>query len=333
MSRRLALVGALGLLGLVCGTASDSTILTIALLLFEPLLWLSAVGAAALMLSRRRVADAAVVLAAGALFSIGARLPSPEVEGSGAAMESLGAFGRCADERPRRPLRLVSWNVRVHREPAATARAVRELDADLAVLQEVKDLDVPGAIAEAWDGDMIHADAMLGWGTAVVVRNGGFVECDGRDHRVIQLPAEGDRRAIAVVAVVNTAAGRIPLVTVHTDRPASLGEAARWPELLDLTGRRLAAIVRGIDHPATVLVGDTNTHHTFHRFGGQIRAAGLEPAPLESTWPARLGGMRLLPLYSLDRLWAGPAWSERRLDALRLDPPSDHLAIIAELRP
>lgn len=338
--RRAAVVGAALTLGLLAGVVADRHAAGITLLLLEPVLWAAAAGAALYLALRRRVPDAVAAIVAGVLFGVGARLFAPFAVTPPPPNPALAELGRCARDGGGgrggvdAPWRAASWNVQVHRDREATIRAALAFDADVLVLQEVKDLSLVDEIARRSNGDAVHAPAMLGWGTAVIVADGRIVPCGGRRIRVVELAAENGRRAVSVATVVESeAVGRIPVVTIHTDRPASLAEVYRWPRALETSARRVGAAVRAIDHPAVLVAGDTNTHATFHRFHSILAAAGVELAPSPATWPARLGGVPVPPLYVVDRIGTGPAWRVARLRAARPAAPSDHLAIIAEIEP
>jgi len=332
----IALVGAALAVGAVCGGVADAHLASVALLLFEPVLWIATAGAAAWVAFRRGVRAALLAVAVTATFSAGVRVAGLGVSAwSGEEVHAdarLAAFGECARGRePPREARVAVWNVLATNDDDAIVRAASALDVDVLVMHEVIRAELGRRIARAWDGESIHEKAIADWGTTIVVRRGRFVRCAERTRLVRELAAERRRRAIAVATMVEVRGGRFPLVTLHTDRPTTLGEAARWPDAMRTSSRRVAAMVRAIDHSAVVVAGDTNTHATFHRFHATIERAGVEAAPPHITWPARLSGVPFVPLYALDRVWTGPHWELSAIRTVRLDVPSDHLAIVASL--
>lgn len=331
--RRAALVITLALAaGIACGIVADRHIVTVAILLFEPALWLASAGAAAVLAYRSGLTAAVVAVAMTVAFSAGVRIPSIDVASPPPPNPRFARFGRCATEEPPPRLRIAAWNVLAVNEDDDIVRAASALDADVLVLHEVIRDELGQRIAREWNGRAIHEKAISDWGTTIVVREGRFVPCEGRTHDVVELAAQARRRAIGIVTVIETRGGTFPIVTMHNDRPASLREAGTWPDAMHTTSRRIAAAVRAVDHPSVVVTGDTNTHATFRRFHGTIESAGVRPAPPRVTWPAHLAGLPFLPLYPLDRLWVGSAWEIETLRTERLEVPSDHLAIIADLR-
>jgi endonuclease/exonuclease/phosphatase family metal-dependent hydrolase len=330
--RRVIAVIAAGLAaGIACGLVADRHIATVAVLLLEPILWLATAGAAAILAYRRGVTVAVVAAAMVAAFSAGVRLAVLDVTAP-APDERFAAFGRCAQGAPPEQVRIATWNVLALNEDDAVVEAASAIDADVLVLHEVIREELGQRIARAWNGEAVHEKAIADWGTTIVVRDGRFVPCEGRTNEVVELAAQARRRAIGIAAAIEVRGGTFPIVTLHTDRPTSFSEAARWPDAMHVSARRVAAAVRAIDHPAVVVTGDTNTHATFHRFHRTIESAGVTGAPAPRTWPAQLGRVPFLPLYTLDRLWAGPTWDIAGLETERLEVPSDHLAIIVDLR-
>ena len=330
--RRVVGVIAAGLAaGIACGLVADRHIATVALLLLEPVLWLATLGAAMIFAYRREITAGAVAAATIVAFSAGARLSVIDVTAP-APDPRFEAFGRCAQGAPPEQLRIATWNVLAINEDDDIVEAASAIDADVLVLHEVIHEELGQRIAREWNGEAIHEKAISDWGTTIVVRDGRFVPCEGRTRAVVELAAEARRRAIGIAAAIEVRGGTFPIVTLHTDRPTTLGEAARWPEAMHTSARRIASAARAIDHEAVVVTGDTNTHSTFHRFHRTIESAGITSAPARLTWPARLGGLPFLPLYALDRLWAGPAWEIAGVEAERAGVPSDHLAIIVDLR-
>jgi endonuclease/exonuclease/phosphatase (EEP) superfamily protein YafD len=92
-------------------------------------------------------------------------------------------------------------------------------------------------------------------------------------------------------------------------------------------------VSRSLDVDSIVIAGDTNTPRTVSRFGGLLAGAGLTEAVAGPSWPARLGPIPALPLYTLDRAFVGPSWTVASVEALRAGVPSDHLAVVARLKP
>lgn len=360
--RALVLLGALAGISLLCVAVAglaDRTLPTLLLLVAEPVLWIGFVAICLHGALAQRVEP--VVLGLSSLVALGLAVrqdrplepePEPPDEASPTVRHCAGQSGL-----PERPLRVATWNASQHPDRAAATQAVLDLDADLVVLQEVdeafvldlaarvQDQLVEGGLATGPDeasrsdaddpaiaeGLFVHAEAT--WGHGIVVRDGFFGVCgaDQRDAFGISLPTAGDREALASLTFPVLGDTVLPIISLHLDRPGAAAELARWPYLLEQSSSRIAGFAGALDAPGLLVLGDTNTHGTFRRFHGRMRDAGLLAVPGRATWPGNLAGFPSLPLYQLDRVWHGVGWETHDVDAVRM--PSDHLAVVAELRP
>ncbi|MCB9759818.1 MAG: endonuclease/exonuclease/phosphatase family protein [Alphaproteobacteria bacterium] len=341
------------------GQRAEASALTLMILLVEPAIWVALVAVAlyGALAGRWTRALAALALLVGVSWNL-RRPPVSEVPQT--APEALTPTVReCASQiaAPRGTVRVATWNTGGQTDPHALARAVAGLRADVIVLQEIRgerllqqivdDLqdqlqEETGPLASV-DGDLtddavvegVFSEAMRSNGLGLIVRRGVFGVCGQaeRDFWPMDLPAASGRTARATLAFPKVAGvGYVPVVAAHLDRPARLPELATWPRRIHRSALTLGGLARALDNPALIVLGDTNTHGTFRRFSGVMQGAGLFEVPPRPTWPASLLGVPALPLYPLDRVWHGAAWAPVQLRAVRTASPSDHLAVVTELR-
>ena len=319
-------------LGLAVGYLSDGHPLTLAVALGEVFIWIGALlVAAVLWWRRRRPRSALVLLGLTAALLLPLRLPLAPAAATTRAqdyddLDELEALRRCVDAQPApRQLEIMAWNTRgLASDGAARQRARALAGADVLVLTEVETGLPVNSMADELGGEARFASAIRGRGTGLVVLGGGqMAQCNGRSMWTFELPTlEERRRAIAVLVIAH----RTPILAVHLDRPATLEQGMRWPALLEASSQKLATIARALG-PRTVIVGDTNTDARFNRFYATLAAAGVQAAPTRPTWPARLFGRRMFPMFALDRILVGEGWEFDSFSNERPDLRSDHMAI------
>ncbi|MCB9792443.1 MAG: endonuclease/exonuclease/phosphatase family protein [Alphaproteobacteria bacterium] len=337
---------------LVVARLADTTAPSLMVLISEPALWLLLVALALNAALARRWGGALV--AAVALVALGGALrrPSAPVVPTMTPEEASPVVRECASRAttPNAELRIATWNTGGLEDGAGLALTVLDLDADIIVLQEVPGqaqidavVDVlemglrsRGVSGEAASVEGLWVPAMGSGGMGLVVQGGWFGVCGSEelDRWSFELPAAEGRRALATLVFPKVhGVGFMPVVAAHLDRPADLVELPGWSQRIAESGERLGGFVRALDAPSTVLLGDFNTHGTFSHFSALLSGAGLRAAASPPTWPAALGGVPTLPLYQLDRVWAGPSWDVTSVETRRTLTPSDHLAVVATLSP
>ena len=339
---RHALVVALIVLPLVVALPvsffSDSTLPTLILLVLEPLIWVGFAAGTLAFIVQKKWAFTMACFTGWVIFAAGVRWPvSPATPPSGPTATILaGARGCVASaDVPSKDLRVVTWNANGHANtPAASADALA-LNADLLVLQEVEAAFVEN-LAKTVGGDWVYVELTPKQGVGLVVKDGTFLRGCGfpnnQNYVSFDLPASADRRSEAVLALAEVRGGILPILAMQMDVPGTPVELMTWGRRIKHGAARLSHAVQALDASAVVVAGNTNTHGTFRRFESRMSGPDLETAPAKATWPARLFGIRTLPLYHVDRAWFGPHWRLYRVETARL-AESNHLALITDLEP
>lgn len=352
-------VSAVSALGISVAELGESSLFSLLVLLVEPALWVGFALLALYGLAAGRWLRAASALACLASLSILIRqAPALRVPGV-APDEATPLLRECVSRAgsPSAPATVATWNTGAQRDPIRLAASLRALDADVVVLQEVRGEALLGAVVEqlralgaperqvaasedppSRTGAMVegvYVEGMAGSGLGVVVLGGFFGVCgsEERESWSFELPSGGDRRSVAALTMPRVeGVGWVPVLGLHADRPARLGELSGWGDRVIAGGDRLAGFARALDAPGLVLLGDTNAHLTFRRFAGAMLGANLNELSGGPTWPATLFGLPALPLYRLDRVWVGAGWAGGSAETIRL-PGSEHLAVVARLEP
>ena len=304
-------VAALGLLAVTRVVAWDASVpALLGLHGLGALPYLLALPIAVVALSFRRVALGLAGLAVAA-----AVVPTglPEVLAHGALPSGIG-------DAP--TVRILSWNLyRSNTDAAAIDRVVREAAADVVVLQELgadNIAAVRSSPALASYGHVFTSPQPSAFGSGIWSR----------------MPLEGagevDVAGLPMTrAVVQTGAGPIRLVNVHTLSPVTRDGLDLWPRQL----RRLGEEVRQ-PGPPIVLAGDFNAtwgHRPFRRLldAGLRDAGAVRGRPWSATWPA--GGRFLRrPALRIDHVLTGPGLVPTSY-AVGPSAGSDHRSIVADV--
>ncbi len=214
----------------IAGVYAETSVLTLLVLLAEPLLWF-ALGASALYaLVEKRWGLAAAALWSLAALAIALRQPVGAVSPPAFAPDVATALVRnCASlaKTPQHPLKVLTWNLGHDSEAAP---AIVQSGADLVVLQEVtaeQVQEITAALQEQLlvefsrdrlaryeargeeappldpsDPDLVlpsaeglHMPGLGHEGLGLVISNGEFSRCGDYDRFPVELPAGGDRRA------------------------------------------------------------------------------------------------------------------------------------------
>ncbi|MCK6524296.1 endonuclease/exonuclease/phosphatase family protein [Myxococcota bacterium] len=357
----LACVGFFATLGVLVGGIGEGLVFTTLTLAAEPALWFVALSLTLHLALGGRALAALTTAFALLAFAVGVRQPQPPDSNHKAPAAITTVVKACAATlgAPQGEVTVATWNVAGSTDARGIARALIDLNADVIAAQEVRGQELWSEVIgylltyqESLYNEVVargaspspdtalvqgqYIEGMGGAGIGVIVRGGFFGRCgDERFAGVtVPMPAAPERIANAVLTFpVLPGVGAFPFVAVHLDRPAGPSELGGWGARIGRAGRLLAGVSRSLDADTIVIAGDTNTHRTFSRFGGLLAGAGLTEAVAGPSWPARLGPIPALPLYTLDRAFVGPSWTIASVEALRPSLPSDHLAVVARLRP
>ena len=325
----LVVMGLAAMASVAVGAASDSSLPTLLVLVLEPLLWglLALAGVYALL--GRRPLTAAVALFGLVALAWGLRRDGPELPAPHVSELASPWMRRCAFEAAHAssPMRLVSWTAGEQLQAEAALDLVRELEPDVLELGGVRG-SVLDELALELGADGVHVQA--GRTGHAVLALGGLQDCGTERVYPIELPALGERQARASLSFPRLDGQAVPLLVVQPDGP-SPSELVHWPDLLDATGLTLAGVGRGLASEALLVVGDTRTLSTFHRFHAQLASVGLQAAPPVLTWPALIGPLPVPALYPTERLWFGRSWQIQSVRTARVE--GDHLALVVDLAP
>jgi endonuclease/exonuclease/phosphatase family metal-dependent hydrolase len=223
--------------------------------------------------------------------------------------------------------RLVTWNL--HRyvgrdgvaSPQRCAEVLREIDADLIVLQEV----------ESHPGEAHDALALLCRETGCQAADGSTMSLgDGRygnamlsrfppqqlRHHDLSFPGREPRAALE--AVFDIGGHSLQIIATHL----GLRPAERRAQV-----RKLLPLFENRHHMVQVLAGDLNEWLLWGRPLRMLHRIFPDSPHLRS-WPARA------PLFSLDRIWVRPRPALARLSvhaSLLARVASDHLPLVADI--
>lgn len=332
-------------LGLVVRALGERALPALLLLAAEPALWLLLTWVGLHALSQARVLRGLGALVALVALAAGLRAPLDEPGDWETPSEVTPALRTCVTQLDptQGALRVATFNTGGVADPQALAAAVRATEAQLLVLQELRAPTLARVVEALNQGaasgaegvpevEGLFSEAWQGGGLGLLVRGGVFDRCGEDDLWSVPVPAAGGRRAQLALGFARVeGVGSVPLVGMHLDRPARLGELGSWGPNLIASAARAAGLARALGSPALVMMGDTNTHSTFPSFNAALREVGLGAVPPRPSWPARVAGLPALPLYALDRVWAGPSWTLEELRVQRTTTSSDHMAVVVEL--
>jgi endonuclease/exonuclease/phosphatase family metal-dependent hydrolase len=222
-------------------------------------------------------------------------------------------------------LRLATYNIHGaigadrRRDPGRVAQVLAEIGADVLALQEVEsrhgDSDMLALFASRTGMQAVAGPTMLraagAYGNALLLR-GRLIDVEQID---LSLPGREPRGALDARLECRGVGLRV-LATHLGLRPSERRHQIR-------------ALLARLDAAAgpTVLMGDLNEWFLWGRPLRWLRRS-FRRTPAPATFPARF------PLFALDRLWANPRESLRRV-AVHASPlsrtASDHLPLLAEL--
>lgn len=302
---RLAVPGSVVIAAAWVARSAESTGWSAAVLIAEPFLAVAFAAVVYACFSTGRRALATGLLVAGVLSAAILRLPRPAV----ATVEESSPFGRtvagCAPS-----LRLATGGFSLLQWTAAGVPAEKVVDAvvaqeaDVTVLFGVGDPGVGAAVAAALGGE-VHEHAE-GETRVVVHTRGVFHPCGDEEEWT-----EGLEGPVGyTLAFVGAGEGvTLPLVAA---RLPHLRDSERYAVLRARSEARLAATLTAMQSSLAVVAADAEAPWSFRRLDAWMRALSLVPVRVPPSWPARAGGLPLLPLHPFDRVWAGPAWTVER---------------------
>lgn len=307
-----AVVAGLGLLAITRVVAWDAQVpALLGLHGLGPLPYLVAVPVAVAALALRRVGLGLVGLAVAA-----AMVPTglPEL----AAREGLP---RGLSAAPK--VRILSWNLyQANTDGAAIDSVVRDAAADVVVLQEVSARNIDAVRASPALSAYPHSFTTpqpSAFGSGIWSR---LPLEDASEFDVAGLPMTR--------TVVQTAAGPLRLINVHTLSPVTADGLELWPRQMD----RLGEEARG-PGPPIVLAGDFNAtwgHRPFRRLldAGLDDAGAARGRPWSATWPARGSRIVRRPALRLDHVLTGPGLVTTSYATGRA-AGSDHRSIVVDV--
>ena len=213
--------------------------------------------------------------------------------------------------------RVVSWNVRSLRDDSSGVAAfLRGLEADIVLLQEA-----PRLLGSSFANRRLAHRAGLRRVVGGAAACGNLLLVSRRvqvvDSRAVRLPRRpGLHRRGAVLGVLEVDGGRVGVLGAHLD----LQPQAR----LDSATRLRAALA---SWPPLLVGADLNDQPgspTWQALGRGLVDLASDEGP---TFPQRG------PTRRIDALFADPALGLERVRRLDPGPVTDHLALVADLRP
>lgn len=306
-------VGVLGLLAVLRVVAWDARIpVLLGLHGLGPLPYMLAVPVAVVALAWRRVALGVVGMAVAA-----AVVPTglPELAAREALPRPVGGAPK---------VRILSWNLyRANADGAAIDRLVRDAGADVVVLQEVSARNI----------DALRASpALAAYGHSFTSPQPSAFGSGIWSRQPLEAAGQIDVAGLPMIeAVVQTVAGPLRLINVHTLSPVTPAGLELWPRQL----RRLGDEARR-PGPPVLLAGDFNAtwgHRPFRRLldTGLSDAAAARGRPWSGTWPAARGNRRLRrPALRLDHVLTGPGLVATSYATGR-SAGSDHRSIVVDV--
>lgn len=226
-----------------------------------------------------------------------------------------------------RQIKLVTWNI--HRcvgtdgvpSPSRCAAVLREIDADICVLQEVestpgKARDVLASLARECNSEVVAGTTMIAgdthYGNALLSR---FPVKEVRHH---DLSVNGREPRAALDVDLQQAQGSIQLIATHL----GLRPAERRAQV-----EKLIPLFRNHSRDLVIMAGDLNEWFLWGRPLRRLHRT-FSDTPHCRSWPSHW------PLFALDRVWVNPRQALQSLCAHRTALAriaSDHLPLVAHI--
>lgn len=306
-------------LGLALGVIGEGSALTAMTLWLEPLLLaLGLYAILALTLHRRyRLAFGATLGLI--LMVLGARMRPALNPAAGTPPGWASELRACAQaiEPAQGGLRLLSWTLDPGERADVTTLPLAAAKPDLVVVTGTADPELAAALGAALGGEVMPLDAPDPAARMLLAVRGAFQRCgEVEDHWVQDLDGEPDGGRLVATFPEISGVGVVPLITARLGGPGAPGDWAGWPDRVEGAGATLAGLARSLGSSGLILAGDLHVPRTFSHLKATLRGAGLIDLETPPTWPARLGPLPMLPLHTLDQVWAGGRWRESWSGAL-----------------
>lgn len=318
--QRALFVLAMALAGGLVGWQADGHLVSTAVLLVEPVVW---VGLSWLVWWRwtSGARSSALTLLAGAgAAALACRLPLQSGEEVGMDEAPFASRLRtCARALPlpAAPVRVLNWTP--GETGAELVKVVTDAAADVVVVRARLSEDLVSALAAGVGGEVreFPGDGISTW----VFARGVFDACGQSDHW-FDRPAPGAE--LAAVFVQLESGARLPVLigTMPAPRPV-----ARWSRHVTDARAALHATVNRLESSLLVVALDAPYPLVGPRMTRSLLDTGLVPLFRAPNWPALP-----VPVHAFDQLWAAEAWLPGEGRSLRASGAA-RLGQIVELVP
>lgn len=310
---------------------SDRLTLGALLLLAEPL-WVAVAvwGVLATLVARRAPLSLSLLLGTAAAVGVVHRPIAPVTPQAQDAEWTRNLRGCALVPAPvTAPVRVLLWTLSAdERWDALPALTLQHLP-DLVVLRGPVDESLRAELELLLQGEALLAPAGGHDGLVIAVR-GSFQFCGGeRDRWPLALPgASTDAAGLVVTFPAVRDVGVLPFMALRLERPSS---PVGWASRLDAAAGQVASVAQAIGVRHLILAGDLQAPRTWRSMSGRLIGPGLIEAQLPPGWPSRVGALPFLPLFSLDRVLAGPGWRQSGTWSLTADTVRE--PVMVELSP
>lgn len=285
---------------------SDSTTLTAALLLLEPLWFALGLYLVLIRLTSRRPLEAlgltsGLVLALSIIHWPMGWVSMPPTDASWS-----GQVARCSRQMgaPTGSVRVLHWDLAGQAPEQDMGPALSKLRPDILVLSSLPDPALLLWFQEELGGEIQHHQALRG-GLGLWVR-GAFQYC-GREIDAWHLGAASSDPdtpdpGFAILTFPRVqGSGLFPLVAFES------GGALLNPLPARLLASQIAGAV-GVTGESTIVVGQMGVPPSYRRVGELLRGASLQDHGAPPTWPGSFGRLPGLTMSRLGRVLGGPVW-------------------------
>ncbi len=303
--QRALFVVSMALVGGLIGWQGEGNLLSTAVLLVEPVLWVGLSWLVWWRWSSGARSWALTVLAGAGAATVACRLPLQSGEEVGMDEAPFASRLRtCARTLPLpvAPVRVLSWTP--GETGAELVKVVTDAAADVVVVRARLSEDVASALAAGVGGESreFPGDGVSTW----VFARGVFDAC-GQSDQWFDRPAPGAE--LAAVFVQLESGARLPVLVGTMPAPRPI---ARWSRHVADARAALHATVNRLESSLLVVALAAPYPLAGPRMTRSLLDAGLLPLVRAPNWPALP-----VPVHALDQLWAAEAWLPGQGHSLR----------------